>query len=134
MSWISPGSKLALAVVTVLSLALFSPGQEAGSSTKKPYVSTGNEAVLSGAISFAGEPQKPLEIDMSADPVCYQVNPNPRTEWLVVSDGKLSNVVCISKFLCLKATCLTYQRHRSCWSEKAAALSLTFSACEWASL
>lgn len=92
MSWRFSGSKLALAVVVVLGPALVSSGQDVSSSPKKPYVSTGYEAVLSGSISFAGKLPKSLAIDMSADPVCYQVNPDPRTENIVVRNGKLANV------------------------------------------
>lgn len=92
MSWRFLGSIWALTVITFLSPALPSVGQDASSSLKKPYVSTGYEAVLSGSISFSGKPPKPLVIDMSADPSCYQMNPKPRTETVVVKNGKLVNV------------------------------------------
>ncbi|MCM3872240.1 MAG: carboxypeptidase regulatory-like domain-containing protein [Pyrinomonadaceae bacterium] len=92
MTWRFSGSIFTLAVVFILSPALLSSGQDVSSSSKKPYVSTGDEAVLSGSISFAGTPPKPRTIDMWADPVCYQVNPNPRTEDTVVKTGKLANV------------------------------------------
>lgn len=92
MNWRFSVSKLALAVLVVLGPALLSSGQDVNSSSKKPYVSTGYEAVLSGSISFAGKRPKSLSIDMSADPVCYQVNPNPRTENIIVKNGKLANV------------------------------------------
>ncbi len=91
MSWRFSGSIFALAVVVALCPALLSPGQDVTSS-KKAYVSTGYDAVLSGSISFAGKRPKSRIIDMSADPACYQVNPKPRTEDIVVRNGKLANV------------------------------------------
>jgi hypothetical protein len=85
-------SILGLAVITLLSPALFSFGQDVSSSPEKPYISTGHEAMLTGSISFVGKLPQPRSIDMSADPVCYQVNPKPRTEDIVVANGKLANV------------------------------------------
>ncbi len=92
MSWRFSGSTLTFAGLVVLGLALLSSGQDVSSSPRKPYVSTGYEAVLSGSISFAGKRPKSLSIDMSADSMCYQVNPKPRTENIVVKNGKLANV------------------------------------------
>lgn len=67
-------------------------GQEP-SANKNPYVRTGQEATLSGTITFTGKPPKPLLIDMSADPFCVASNPKPETEWLVVNNEKLANVL-----------------------------------------
>jgi cytochrome b involved in lipid metabolism len=84
-------SKLAV-VIAVLSFALLSAGQDTGSPTKKTYTRTGNEAVLSGSITFAGNWPEGKSIDMSADPFCSEVNPNPKTEDVIVKNGKLANV------------------------------------------
>jgi hypothetical protein len=63
------------------------------SQEKPKYKATGSEGTIVGTISFVGTPPKPLHIDMSADQVCYTVNPDPVTDWVVVSDQKLANVV-----------------------------------------
>jgi hypothetical protein len=60
---------------------------------KPTYKVTGEEANLLGTINFAGVPPKPKQIDMSADPMCEGVNPESPTEDVVVTDGKLANVV-----------------------------------------
>jgi len=52
---------------------------------------TGDEGVISGAITYAGLAQTTL-IDTSADPACGQMNPNLETEETVVKNGKLANV------------------------------------------
>ncbi len=60
---------------------------------KPTYKVTGEEANLLGTINFAGVPSKPKQIDMSADPICEAVNPESLTEDVVVTDGKIANVV-----------------------------------------
>lgn len=60
---------------------------------KPTYVVTGEEANLLGTINFAGVPPKPRQIDMSADPMCEAANPEALTEDVVVTDGKIANVV-----------------------------------------
>ena len=60
---------------------------------KPPYKTTGTEATIVGTISFEGTPPKPLRIDTSADPVCETANPDQTTDWVVVTDHKLANVV-----------------------------------------
>jgi hypothetical protein len=61
---------------------------------EKPiYKPTGGEATIVGTISFFGTPPEPTRIDMSADPICYTVNSDPITEWVVVNNHKLANVV-----------------------------------------
>jgi hypothetical protein len=64
-----------------------------GSQDKPTYKVTGNEATLAGTISFAGEPLKPKQIDFSPDPICEAANPEALTEDVVVTDGKLANVI-----------------------------------------
>lgn len=60
---------------------------------KPTYKITGNETTLVGTISFIGTPPEPLRIDTSADPICETVNPDPTTDWVVVTNQKLANVV-----------------------------------------
>jgi hypothetical protein len=79
--------------LTAFWLVMLSIGQDEGvSPIKKPYVRTGNEVTLSGTIKLTGKRAKPSRIDMSTDLVCYQVNPDPKTEEVVGSKGKLANV------------------------------------------
>ena len=85
--------KLALILAALLAAAALSAGQDAGvSAPKRPYARTGSEVTLSGTISLTGKRPKPRSIDMWADPVCYEVNANPTTEWVVGHKGKLANV------------------------------------------
>ena len=85
--------KLTLVITTLLAVAVLSAGQDSTvSTTKKPYARTGSEVTLSGTISLTGNRPKPLPIDMSAEPICYEVNPIPTTELVVGGKGKLANV------------------------------------------
>jgi len=88
-----PITKSALVITTLLAVAMLSSGQDAGNPAgKKPYARTGYEATLSGTITLAGKRPKPLIIDMSADPFCYDVNADPTTEWVMGHEGRLANV------------------------------------------
>lgn len=88
-----PGfSAIAIATTIAIAIAFHLPSQDPGSS-EKPYVRTGGEATLSGTVTFAGKPPSERIIDMSADPTCYQFNPEPTTEWYVVSNQQLANVI-----------------------------------------
>jgi hypothetical protein len=60
---------------------------------KPVYKPMGSEGTIVGTISFVGKPPEPLRIDTSADPVCETVNPDPTTDWVVVTNHKLANVV-----------------------------------------
>jgi hypothetical protein len=94
--------KPALALMTLWLVAVLSSGQGGGMSpNKKPYVQTGHEGTLSGTIKLTGKRAKPRRIDMSADLVCYQVNPDPKTEDVVGSKGKLANVFVYVKSVAL---------------------------------
>jgi len=76
------------------SLILLGMSFGAASSQEKPnYKATGSEGIILGTISFVGTQPKPLRIDMSADPICYEVNADPTSDWIVVTDQKLANVV-----------------------------------------
>ena len=57
-----------------------------------PYKTSGNEGQIKGAINFTGTAPEPKPISMDADSACAQSNPDPRTEDVVVKDGKLGNV------------------------------------------
>jgi Carboxypeptidase regulatory-like domain len=61
--------------------------------TKTPYKRTGHEATLTGFVTFSGQPPKRFLIDMSVDPICLQYERKPRTDEVVVSNGKLLNVL-----------------------------------------
>ena len=60
---------------------------------KPIYKPTGNEATLTGTISFTGTPPEPFRIDTSADSICEKVSPELLTDLVVVTNQKLANVV-----------------------------------------
>ena len=83
-----------LVVLLAIPLCLVGISFSAAIHQDKPtYKSTGSEATLMGTISFAGTPPKPLRIDTSGDPICEMVNPDPTTDWVIVTNQKLANVV-----------------------------------------
>lgn len=67
--------------------------QSDSQSTKKPYQPNGSEGSLQGTVSLLGTLPEPMLLDMSADPVCYENNPKPLTEFIVAKDGRLANVL-----------------------------------------
>jgi len=83
---------ITITAILLVIVASKSPGQDP-SSNKKVYVRTGQEATLSGAVTFTGKVPKALKIDMSADPTCAQGNVDPTTDWFVVSNDRLANVL-----------------------------------------
>src|SRR5262245_41553666 len=60
-------------------------------STKPLYYATGNEASIVGTISVTGTIPKAVRIDMTADPVCMELDSRPETESLIVNENKLKN-------------------------------------------
>ena len=58
---------------------------------KALYEPKGDEASLTGTINFKGAIPKTFRIDMSADPVCQDLDSDPKTEDLVVNENKLTN-------------------------------------------
>lgn len=58
---------------------------------KQPYFRIGNEGVITGTVYFSGAPPKARRIDMSADPICWDVNPRPLSQDLLVRRGRLKN-------------------------------------------
>src|SRR4051812_1703745 len=79
------GSVVALGVLVLLGSSF----STATTQEKPIYKSTGSEATIVGKILFNGKPPKPMRIDMSADPICYKVNPHPTTDWIIVNHHKL---------------------------------------------
>jgi hypothetical protein len=84
---------IALLAAALISIFVAISSNTANSQNKPTYKATGEEASLVGTIFFAGVPPKPKRIDVSSDPVCENVNPEAPTEDVVVTDGKLANVV-----------------------------------------
>jgi hypothetical protein len=82
------GILLAIGLVTVVAALGTATNQE-----KPLYKVTGTEGTMVGTISFVGKPPEPLRIDTSADPMCETVTPDPTTDWVVVTNQKLANVV-----------------------------------------
>jgi hypothetical protein len=88
---------VACAVMVVLIPVFLYAQQDTSSPTRRLYVLTGNEASLSGSITFTGKPLKRRSIDMTADPSCYEVNPNHKTEDMIVNKDRLVNVLVFVK-------------------------------------
>jgi hypothetical protein len=89
----------------LISLRL-SVAQTPSESAEKPlYNATGNEATVTGVINVTGTIPKPRRLDMSADPVCGQLNPDPRLDDLLVRDNKVQNA-----FVYLKSEFLSAHR------------------------
>lgn len=84
---------LALLFLTSLSSTLPATSQNPQETSAKPlYRSTGNEAVVTGTIFANGEIPKPRLYDMSADPVCVDLNRGHyETEFLVANNQRLLN-------------------------------------------
>ena len=61
-------------------------------SQKHLYRPTGQEATLTGTITIDGEVPPQRTIDMTADRICAQLNPNGKTENVVTTGDKLQNV------------------------------------------
>ena len=75
---------------TALMLLLFIPILIPQTPEKPLYNSTGNEATLIGVITLKGTPSKPMQFDMTADPVCIDLNKTPATDpSILLNDDKL---------------------------------------------
>lgn len=72
-----------------------SPGlvEEVRSAEQNFYKPTGNEGSLRGQVVYQGVHAKPKKIDMSQDSACRAINPNAKAEDVLVSGGKLANVL-----------------------------------------
>lgn len=81
-------------LLAIGSLILVAVSLGTATSQEKPiYTATGSEATIVGTISFIGPPPEPLRIDTTADPICERVNPDLTSDWVVVTNEKLANVV-----------------------------------------
>src|ERR1041384_7822712 len=90
----------------LISLRLTVAQAVADSAPEKPlYNATGNEATVSGTIIVTGTIPEPHRLDMSADPVCLQLNIKPRLDDLMVRDGRVQNA-----FVYLKSEFLSAHR------------------------
>ena len=69
-----------------------SGGGDTGPTTGTKYTATGNEGSVSGKVTLNGEAPAAQKIDMSQDANCAAKNKDPKTETVVVKDGKLENV------------------------------------------
>ncbi len=80
--------RITLMLLLLIPLSLSSPLLQ-----EKPlYKPTGNEATLLGVITLKGTPRKPLKFDMTADPVCIDLNKTPATDpSIMINDDKLLN-------------------------------------------
>jgi hypothetical protein len=77
---------LAIALIFVVSYGGQTSGQDTSSpGTKKLYERTGKEGTVVGTINFVGQVPRPMLIDASADPICGQLNPKAKMEWVVSS-------------------------------------------------
>ena len=57
------------------------------------YKPSGSEATVEGIVSFVGQPPERKLIDVGQDPVCGHLNDKPRLEDVIVSNGRLANVI-----------------------------------------
>jgi plastocyanin len=62
-----------------------------GQTTGTKYAATGNEGSVTGKVSLNGEAPAPQPIDMGQDANCATKNKDPKTETVVVKDGKVAN-------------------------------------------
>jgi Carboxypeptidase regulatory-like domain len=94
-----------IAFLFLISLRL-SAAQTPTESPEKPlYNATGTEATVTGTINVTGTIPQPRRIDMGADPVCGQLNLDPRLDDLLVRDNKVQNA-----FVYLKSEFLNAHR------------------------
>jgi Carboxypeptidase regulatory-like domain len=84
--------RVPLLAFSILISARLAVAQIQPDASEKPlYQPTGNEATVTGMIDVQGTIPKPYRIDMSADPVCIELNPKAKTEMLIVNENKLQN-------------------------------------------
>jgi len=79
--------------ISVLFAASSSRGAGSRSQEKPVYKTTGSEGRITGEISFVGEAPQPKRIDASGDPVCETGSRELFTEDIIVTKGKLANVL-----------------------------------------
>ena len=94
-----------IAFLFLISLRLTAAQTPSESAEKPLYNLTGNEATVAGTINVTGTISQARRIDMSADPVCLQLNVQPRLDDLLVRDNKVQNA-----FVYLKSEFLNAHR------------------------
>ena len=80
-----------IAFLFLISVRLAAAQTPSESPEKPLYNPTGNEATIIGTINVTGTIPKPNGIDMWADPVCMDLNPHPKVDWLIVNENKVQN-------------------------------------------
>jgi hypothetical protein len=111
---------LAVAATAITVLTALLPAQSQNVDSKPTYNPTGQEVTLTGSITFTGKVPEPRKIDMSADPVCYEGDPYPTTDWLLVRNGKVANVIVyvtgsvLDNYSFESPTTTVVLEHRSC--------------------
>jgi len=80
-----------LPISTLILFVLSSSGAAQTPPEKQLYQTTGKEAVVIGTISVNGPIPKAPILDMSADPVCQQLNQKPEADWLLTNGNRLLN-------------------------------------------
>jgi hypothetical protein len=80
-------------MILMLFAATLTWGHSEPQATKKSYQPNGSEGYVTGTVSLTGTAPRATRIDMSADPACYENNPNPRTKFFVVADGCLADAL-----------------------------------------
>lgn len=83
--------KLKSTLITIGFLIAFSIPESNGQKVKEPYVRAGNDGVITGTVYFIGAPPRRHRIDMSADPLCWKVDPRPLSQDLLVFRSRLKN-------------------------------------------
>lgn len=83
-------SILVLMLVSLGNLLTFA---ETGITKQNNYKPRGNEATITGTVSFRGIPPLHKRGDMSQDSHCAAVNPKARSEDVLITNGKLANVL-----------------------------------------
>jgi plastocyanin len=67
-------------------------GARTQSENKERYERIGAEATVTGKVLFDGDVPARKKIDMSHDANCADIARNPRTDYVIATDGKLANV------------------------------------------
>lgn len=80
---------LVIALLFGANVASQTPSQ---SSDKPLYQPTGTEAAIVGSIGVKGPPLKRYRLDMTADPVCVDLNEKAETEDFLTNEDRLLNV------------------------------------------
>ena len=83
---------LAAAALAAIALVPFTHNSLANDDSTEP-VNPSVKSTLSGTVTLEGEVPEARRIDLSADPFCEEQSPKATTEYFVVNDGKVANVL-----------------------------------------